>query len=303
MFLDVISYPVAWAMLGREAMFRVLAAVGVSLVLVGVVSSRPSKGSTSATIVRYVSPAGADSNSCTQSAPCRSFARAYQVASPGDIVEVAGGTYPSQTLPADASKAASSARVVFQPASGATVTIAGNLRAGDNTTGLGPKHFELRDLKVTRYVGIIRGTEDVILRNIDAGAFSLSSTRNVRIYGGDFGPWVDGVSHINACGVRGCFPAEDIVIDGALFHDYTISNAAQHSECLMIWPGRRVTIRNSTFRNCTDFDVLMKPYDWTLVGVGGEHNFENNLFDDPMQETRQRFSATRTALGEATHFQ
>src|SRR4029077_5999217 len=31
----------------------------------------------------YLSPSGSDKNSCTSSAPCLSFSRAYQVASPG----------------------------------------------------------------------------------------------------------------------------------------------------------------------------------------------------------------------------
>jgi hypothetical protein len=197
------------------------------------------------------------------------------------VVEVAGGSYPSQTLPADPSKAGNPARVVFRPAPGAAPTIVGELNTA-YSGGVGPKHFELRDLKITGYIGIRWGAEDVILRNIDAGAFALTSARNVRVYGGDFGPWVNGVSHINACGEAGCYATEDVVIDGALFHDYTISNSEQHSECLMIWPGRKVTIRNSTFRNCTDFDILISPYNWTLVGQPGEIVLENNFFDEPM---------------------
>jgi hypothetical protein len=120
------------------------------------------------------------------------------------------------------------------------------------------------------------------LRNIDAGGLNLTSASRVNVLGGDYGPMVNGVSHINACGVEGCFPAEDILIDGALFHDYSITDPEKHSECLMIWPGRRVTIRNSTFRNCTDFDVLVKPYNTGLVGSPGEITLENNIFDEPI---------------------
>jgi hypothetical protein len=47
---------------------------------------------------RYVAPTGADGAACTASAPCKSFDRAYQVAQPGDVVEVADGTYGSQTV-------------------------------------------------------------------------------------------------------------------------------------------------------------------------------------------------------------
>ena len=241
----------------------------------------PAGNGTAATpVVRHVALGGNNGNPCTMSRPCASFARAYQAAAPGDVVEVAGGSYPAQTLPADPAKT-STADVVFRPAAGASVSLAG-FASGNDKTGVGAKHFELRDLQIAGFVSIAWGTADVTLRNIDAGSLKLTSTREVRVYGGDYGPWTDGISHINACGVPGCFPAEDILIEGALFHDFTITDPDKHSECLMIWPGRRVTIRNSTFRNCTDFDVLVKPYNTSLVGSPADILFENNFLDAPM---------------------
>ena len=228
----------------------------------------------------YVSPSGSDASPCTASAPCATFDRAYRVAQPGQVVEVAGGSYPLQVITVDGAKT-SSADVVFRPAPGASVTLA-EFISGDTKTKVGASHFELRDMKVTSYVRVRWGSEDVTLRNIDAGGLNLTSSRDVRVYGGDFGPMVDGVSHINACGEPGCYPAEDILIDGALFHDYTVTDPAKHSECIMVWPGRRVTIRNSTFRNCTDFDILVKPYNTALVGSPGDITLENNFFDEPI---------------------
>ncbi|HET8757041.1 MAG TPA: DUF1565 domain-containing protein, partial [Solirubrobacteraceae bacterium] len=46
-----------------------------------------------------VSPNGSDSGSCTSAVPCKSLGRAYAVAASGDVVSVAPGTYPSQTVP------------------------------------------------------------------------------------------------------------------------------------------------------------------------------------------------------------
>ena len=228
----------------------------------------------------FVAPGGSDVGGCSRSAPCASFGRAYSLAAPGAVVEVAAGSYPLQTLVFDPGKA-SGPSVVFRPAAGAVVSLA-EFISGSTKEKIGARHFELRDMSVRSYVRVRWGSEDVTLRNLDAGGLNLTSARNVRVLGGDYGPMVDGVSHINACGVSGCFPAEDILIDGAYFHDYTITNTAKHSECLMIWPGRRVTIRNSTFRNCTDFDVLVKPYKTSLVGSPGEIVLENNAFDEPM---------------------
>ncbi len=52
----------------------------------------------------YVSTTGSDSGSCTATAPCLSFNRAYHVASAGQVVQVAAGSYPDESLTADPSK-------------------------------------------------------------------------------------------------------------------------------------------------------------------------------------------------------
>jgi hypothetical protein len=46
----------------------------------------------------YVAPSGSDSNSCSQSAPCATINRAYQISSPGDTVIIGAGEYPFQTI-------------------------------------------------------------------------------------------------------------------------------------------------------------------------------------------------------------
>src|SRR4026209_1899566 len=63
----------------------------------------------------FLSPHGSDSGSCTRRSPCRSFDRGYHVASPGQIVEAAAGSYGTQTLYYDASKAHASRNVVIRP--------------------------------------------------------------------------------------------------------------------------------------------------------------------------------------------
>ena len=48
---------------------------------------------------RFVNASGSDRGNCRRSAPCKTFDRAYQVASPGETISVAGGVY-SSTWPA-----------------------------------------------------------------------------------------------------------------------------------------------------------------------------------------------------------
>jgi hypothetical protein len=54
---------------------------------------------------KYVSTGGSDAKTCTRVEPCASLARAYQVAKPGQTVELAGGTYPAQLIPYGLAKA------------------------------------------------------------------------------------------------------------------------------------------------------------------------------------------------------
>ena len=48
---------------------------------------------------RFVNASGSDRGNCTKRAPCKTLDRAYQVASPGETISVAGGVY-SSTWPA-----------------------------------------------------------------------------------------------------------------------------------------------------------------------------------------------------------
>src|SRR5882724_7548899 len=46
----------------------------------------------------YVAPSGSDANACTAAQPCLTMNRVYGAAHAGQVVELAGGTYPVQTI-------------------------------------------------------------------------------------------------------------------------------------------------------------------------------------------------------------
>jgi hypothetical protein len=64
---------------------------------------------------------GASNPDASGASVCRSLNRAYQLASPGDTVQVAAGSYGPQTIAAKSG--ASAPNVVIQPAAGANVTL------------------------------------------------------------------------------------------------------------------------------------------------------------------------------------
>jgi hypothetical protein len=108
-----------------------------------------------------------------------SFNRAYQVAAPGDTVEVAAGAYGPQTLAAKAGAAAPA--VSFQPAAGATVTLADLVTQGS--------YISLRDMSVPTGSNHGRGWlntgSNITLDNVDV----TGPWANVQLTGGSNVTW------------------------------------------------------------------------------------------------------------------
>jgi chitodextrinase len=224
----------------------------------------------------YVSAAGSDSNACTSSAPCKSFDRAYRVADPGDVVEVAGGTYPGQTINVDSAKT-SSEDVVFRPVAGASVSLSSPLVVYG-------RHLDLRDMRF-RYE-IQAGASDVTLRDIVApGRIKITSNgtafpSDISIIGGEIGPGVDSYPQIGSNGTATSASPTNILFDGVYFHDFTISSGSSaHVECLQVWAADGLTIRNSRFENCYHFDVFLQKLPGGAAPTPRNILIENNFFD------------------------
>ena len=265
----------------------------------------------------YLSPSGSDAGSCSLAAPCVSFQRAYQVAAPGAVVEVASGTYPSQVIRAVAGK--SGPNVVFREAAGGRVVL-GGLRFGEGAdVAQGPDFITVKGMETSYWgsqpaplnqegVSLHPGTTNIVLEDMDAGNFHVWGARDVTIKGGDWGPcyavWpvspnVCGNSKIDSWDSGG-IRTGNITIDGAYFHDYRFDDSCYaggadcHWECLYLNASENVTIKNSKFFGCAIFDVFV-----TFSGpdaVRGHDNLvlENNWFAAPFNEPSY-LSSSRTA--------
>jgi hypothetical protein len=128
----------------------------------------------SSTATVFVASSGSDTNLCTQTSPCRTFDRAYALAQPGQTVEIAGGTYPGQTINAKGTEALTSTYITFRPAAGATVTINGELRVS------GAAWLEFDNMTIGDwYAGINDNsspiqTHHLIFRNDTVGLFYIT---------------------------------------------------------------------------------------------------------------------------------
>jgi hypothetical protein len=191
-----------------------------------------------------VSPAGSDAASCSQTSPCRSFARAYAVALSGDVVSVAAGTYPPQSTPSG-SKA-----VTFRGGSGVVARQVVN------------------DASNVVYDGI----------NVDAGG--VKTTNAAFELGGD-NVTVKNASIGNVVDEKGMLAAgANLTIDNVDFHDVVLKTDGVHLECLYAIGVPGFTIRNSSFRDCAVMDLFFTYGSWwsPKPPAYGNVTIENNVF-------------------------
>jgi hypothetical protein len=269
-----------------------LALVGAALVVTGAAATDGGAG----TRVVYVAPNGSDKGLCTQAAPCRTFDRGYRVAKPGETILLAGGTYPSQLVRVDPTKVRASRNVVFTPARGATVSVAGELQMyGSHATFRGspaPYDFKVRKLESVGTRGPTTSNH-VEFDNLSGETFSIGPNYDITIDGGDFGPSIachargsklfdpstwcpagspyattgnDGAAgpYENAIGpdgnIRNQWP-HDIVLDGVTIHDQNSLDLDKlHQGGLFIISGYDITIENSKFLRNVVYDVQVQDF-------------------------------------------
>jgi chitodextrinase len=259
----------------------------------------------------YLATNGSDGNACTRAAPCLSFNRAYHVAQPGEVVEVAGGTYGDQDVRYDATKV-SATDVVFQPAAGSSVSINGDLVLGPTRFTRGASHVTFRDMTLTGDVQVVgcgassdavqcqpsssAGGDDVTFQRLIVRgpyAFYCASCSNVSILGGTWGP----ATYQCRSGFGSAHPevqnayqklkrSRGILIEGATFQNFARCASSDHTECMQMEPADDVTIRGSTFRKC-DTIVVNFANDLAFdsksaAGYEAPNNIliENNFFDE-----------------------
>jgi hypothetical protein len=216
----------------------------------------------------YVSPKGSDSNVCTQARPCRSFDRAARVARPGQVVEVADGTYGDVNL-RGRSKSGQSP-IVFQAAPGATPS-AGDLDVRNRS------HLVFKNLEFRSWY--VRHSSDITFRNVKTRFFFVRSSNGVRILGGSVGPSQDGTSPTIG-NYAGDPVSKNILVDRVLFHDIGRQDSpGSHVECLFLQESSGVVIRRSKFTRCDIMDLYVS----TVTGGPMPSNvlIENNWFDEP----------------------
>ncbi len=248
-------------------------------------SSPPPPASSTANL--FVSPTGSDST-CTRyasgpsgaPAACATFAGAYAKAQPGDIVEVAGGTYGGQTLNR---RGLGAPAVVFRPASGAAPTL--------TDVNLHSSYVEVQGMRLTGGVSVEKGSDGVrpsfvTVRDVTALSAFIAAD-DVLFKGGSYGGF-------DACDTKnpedgieiwlsGSTASNRVTLDGVMVHDVSDHNnvcagtagAGRHVDCVQVLAGHYITIRNSRFYGCATSNIIARPYIDGLDHV----TIENNVFE------------------------
>jgi chitodextrinase len=299
------SYAVSGLMCGQTFTFRVNAYDAAGNTSPDATISATTSACPAA--VLRVAPSGNDST-CLRgdlTKACATFARAYKLANPGDVVEVSGGTYGPQDLNYDASNAQSPG-VTFQEAPAATAKVTDTdfdsaLEMGRDGPGsaqyvtMDGIDFEQVFIRYTGSPAVV--AESITIRNAhlgtkqQAGLYS-GSVRNFRLENVDFGPTCCDEDASQIAQGSPSDPAPDgVTLVNVTYHDVRNScsdipasawpdcateskpYAGNHVDCLQSTGFRNVTIRNSRFINCqTGLQMgAEKARNWNML-------IENSMF-------------------------
>ena len=221
----------------------------------------------------FVAPGGNDSRPCTNAAaPCATFDRAYRMAEPGEVVELAAGSYPGQRMTADASK--SGAAVALRPASGAAVVV-------DELEVEGASGVTFQDIAfggtihVTNADSSSLGSRDVTFESVTAQTFRVTGrVARIAFVGGSFGNTVDNQPQVKKYDFSDPDAAspQAILIEGVRFSDFRASSDGVHTECLQLIHASGLTVRASRLDSC-DGTGAIGVTDGPLEHLTFENNF------------------------------
>jgi hypothetical protein len=82
------------------------------------------------------------------------------------------------------------------------------------------------------------------------------NAQGIRVLGGTYGPSVDAGPQIKVYNPWSVAVPRDVLVDGVYFHDFSSSRPEVHTECLQVYAGLRITVRNSKFQNCSSTGAL-----------------------------------------------
>lgn len=261
----------------------------------------------------YIATNGSDSNACSQAAPCVTFNHAYSIASPGDTVMVASGTYPAQTINWDSTKTNATSNVIFQPASGANVYFSGsvtvlsshvtieNMVMGDPTAsgnaGQSDPQLWHNKFDVNAYAyplgttpSSINNVGSITFQGITARNFEIIGAHDVSMLGGSYGP-------SSACGSGQSSLTQYGGGNNAIRDAYpTYPSSGPHADPY------NITIDGATIHNIMSYDLNGCHTEGVAIfsGSGGMKVLNSKFYGNDVYDILAQANSGSGALGSIT---
>jgi len=209
--------------------------------------------------------------------------RGYLVAQPGQTVEMAGGSYPAQTIAYQASKASAGSYVSFQPAAGAAVTINGDLvnyAAWVRVVGL----------NVSATMNLAEGgpsASNVVFDTMHAANFLIGPGHDITLSNSNIGPQPL-CGEENKIGPDGNIPNAvpyNINLIGNYIHDQNGNNSVSgcHFGGLFLIAGHDFKLAGNKFVRNVVYDIQVQNFTGSYGGAPSNVTIENNWFVGPVE--------------------
>ncbi len=250
-------------------------------------------------------PAGSDQNPGTEQQPFRTLDKAYTAASPGDVVEVEGGTYLGyQALDHDPAKDSRTDRVTFVADAPVHFDAQGDVSQrldvfGDHVAFEGAFQFDY--VRVTpRLWASNDGADDIEFKGTWIHVLQdLGRTHGLYLYNNQLGPnnifGYTGGAKTSATGSDDILdfywggtpfwdPDQvntDIEVVGNHFDGAYHSWDGSHSDCIQFTLASNVLIARNTFSHCYDETIMAKNDQGALARI----TIENNFLGRPVSQT------------------
>ena len=260
----------------------------------------------------FMSPSGNDSGTNCQrfatpvanpgGAVCRTLARAYSLASKGDTVVMAGGTYSSELRRVDAAAKGTAGGGCDRYAGDTAGCVSSSPTAVPPSVGrpgaeihIELPYVHLKGLTIPSgpYGDIYAGVNDtstnvkgIWLDSVDIPQFFATNMDGFAITDSRVGPCATS-SGYSTCDsqIKGGYQApdtptleHDILIDNVTFHDTWRTGGQDHLECLLVFDAKNITVRNSAFQNCGIIDFFLASTSGHPLSPG---RWSSTVFDSP----------------------
>jgi hypothetical protein len=127
--------------------------------------------------------------------------------------------------------------------------------------------FQFRTV-FTRY-----GARDVTLRNVSTGVFLCGGATDIRVEGGQIGPWTsDADAEDTQITLDNGASCSNVLISHVFFHDMQAANGS-HTDCLQITAGTNITVSGNRFVRCSSDAIIAKADFGDIVNLVVENNW------------------------------